>query len=66
MEVAANMRRLFVSRGGAGRQDALITGEGDGPSVSDGDQVACVPYEKEEKRGLVQKRKGRFLQGQRG
>ena len=40
--VAADMRRLFGSRGGGSRQDVSITEEADGPSESEKDQEACV------------------------
>ena len=39
-EVAANMRRLFGSRGGGSRQDVLTTEEADGPLGSDKVQEA--------------------------
>ena len=57
MDVAANMRRLFGSWGGAFRQDVLVTGDADGPLGADGDQEARVTYMQAEERWVHQKRR---------
>ena len=56
-EASANMRRLFGSRGGSGRIDALITGEAVGPLGNDGDLGACLANKKAEEHGVGQKKK---------
>ena len=43
VEAAANMRRLFGSRGEGSRQDVLIAEEADGPLVREKEQEACAP-----------------------
>ena len=44
--VAANMRKLYGSRGGGSCQVALITEGADGPLESDKYQEVCVAYKK--------------------
>ena len=56
VDVAANMRRLFGSCGGAERQDVLITEEADEPSEEDRDREARAKYRKSKKQGAGQKR----------
>ena len=57
MDVAANMRRLFGSRGGGGRHAFLIAEEADGPLVNDKDREACATYKKSKKQGVGPKGK---------
>ena len=59
-EVAANVRRLFGSRGGGSRNSAMVTEEANGPLESDKDPEACASYKKSKKRGASQKRKDGF------
>ena len=56
VDVAANMRRLFGSCGGAERQDVLITEEADEPSEEERDREARAKYRKSKKQGAGQKR----------
>ena len=59
-DAAANMRRLFGSRGGSGRQDALCTEGAVGPRGSGEDLDALAAYKKAETRGGREK-EGRCL-----
>ena len=56
VEAAANMRRLFGSRGEGSRQDVLIAEEADGPLVRDKEQEACAPNKQAKEQGAGQKR----------
>ena len=58
VDVAANVRRLLGSSGGAVRRDALVAGDADGPMGGDGDQEAFVTYKKAKRQGAGQKRRG--------
>ena len=49
IEVAADMRKLFGSRGGAGRQDVSTKGETNGHLVNSRDRGACATYRKAKK-----------------
>ena len=51
-DAAANMRRLFGSRGGGSRQNVRITEEAVGPLGGDEDQEACVAYKKAKKQAM--------------
>ena len=56
-DVAANMRGLFGSFGGAVREGVLVTETVDGPPGGDGVQKVCVTYKKAEKREVGQKQR---------
>ena len=60
MGVAASMRRLFGSRGGAIRQNVLITQDVEGPFGRESDQGARATYKKAKKQGVGQKRRDGF------
>ena len=60
MVLAAIMRRLFGSRGGAGRRDVLDTEDANGPSISDRDQEARATKEKAKEQGGGPEKEGRF------
>ena len=49
MRLAANMRRLFRSRGGGSHRDVSVTEEAGGPLESNKDQEARVTYTESEK-----------------
>ena len=57
VDVAANTRRLFGSRGGAARQDVLVTEDVDEPLGGDGNREACVANKKGKKQEVGQKRR---------
>ena len=54
----ANLRRLSGSRGGSGRQDAVVMEEAVGPAEDDEDLEACVAREKANRQGVGQKKEG--------
>ena len=56
-DALANIRRLFGSRRGGTRQDALFTEEVLGPLASDEDSDALAAFRQEEKRGAGEKKK---------
>ena len=56
-DASANMRRLFGSRGGGSRQDALSTAEAVEPRASDEDLDASAAYRKAKKLGAGKKKK---------
>ena len=62
-DAAANMRRLFGSRGGAVRKDVLVTEDVDRPWGGDGDREACVTYQQAERQGAGPKRRGVEVNG---
>ena len=53
---SAHMRRLFGSRGDRGRQDGVLTGEGNGSQGGDEDLEAWVAYRKAKERGAGKKK----------
>ena len=56
-DASANMRRLFGSRGGDSRRDALLTEEAAEPHANGGDLDVLAAYRKPKKQGAGKKKK---------